>query len=54
MRNAVKFTNEGTISIAVLNKEENRKEAIVVSVKDSGSGIDPEVMPRLFEKFVTK
>jgi signal transduction histidine kinase len=23
-------------------------------VKDTGSGIDPEIMPRLFQKFVTK
>jgi signal transduction histidine kinase len=25
-----------------------------VSVKDTGSGIDPEIMPRLFTKFATK
>jgi signal transduction histidine kinase len=26
----------------------------LVSVKDSGIGIDPEIMPRLFEKFISK
>jgi two-component system sensor histidine kinase VicK len=27
---------------------------VVVTVKDSGSGISPEMLPRLFSKFVTK
>ena len=27
---------------------------IVVSIKDSGEGIDPEIMPRLFTKFSSK
>ena len=27
---------------------------ILVSIKDTGSGIDPEIMPRLFTKFATK
>ena len=26
----------------------------MVSVKDTGSGIDPDIMPRLFEKFASK
>ena len=25
-----------------------------ITVNDTGSGIDPEIMPRLFQKFVTK
>jgi signal transduction histidine kinase len=50
LSNALRFTNEGTISISV---ESNDKEA-VVSVKDNGQGIDPDVLPKLFTKFASK
>jgi signal transduction histidine kinase len=50
LNNALKFTNEGTISISV---ESNDNEA-VVSVKDNGQGIDPEILPKLFTKFASK
>jgi two-component system sensor histidine kinase VicK len=33
---------------------ENDKEFAVVSVKDTGSGIDSEILHRLFTKFATK
>ena len=48
--NAIKFTKEGTISIIT----EEKDSKVVVSVKDTGTGIDPEIIPRLFSKFVTK
>ena len=32
----------------------NNKEVIIVSIKDTGSGIDSKILPRLFEKFVSK
>jgi|SRR5689334_2549782 signal transduction histidine kinase len=32
----------------------NEKAKIVIGIKDSGIGIDPEIMPRLFTKFATK
>ncbi len=35
------------------NKNCNVSEA-VVKIKDTGSGIDPEILPRLFSKFATK
>ena len=35
------------------NKNYNVSEA-VVKIKDTGSGIDPEILPRLFSKFATK
>ncbi|MFL6355143.1 MAG: ATP-binding protein [Nitrososphaeraceae archaeon] len=50
LRNAVKFTNEGTITI----KAEKKEDHVLVSIKDTGSGIDPEIIPRLFTKFATK
>jgi two-component system sensor histidine kinase VicK len=48
--NATKFTERGSISIA--SRKENSH--ITVTVKDSGSGIDSDVLPKLFTKFVTK
>ena len=43
---------ERTISISV---EENTSGGqAIVSIRDSGIGIDPEILPRLFCKFVTK
>lgn len=50
MRNAIKFTEEGTISVRI---EEKGGEA-VVAVRDTGKGIDPEILPRLFTKFASK
>ena len=52
MNNAIKFTLKGTITVTTKNKEENNE--IIVSIKDTGSGIDPEIMSRLFSKFATK
>jgi signal transduction histidine kinase len=49
--NAVKFTKRGgTVSI---NIEKENNNWIIVSIKDTGIGIDPDVMPKLFAKFVT-
>lgn len=53
LSNAVKFTKVGSIIVKVGRDQKNTKEAII-SVKDSGKGIDPEVVPRLFGKFASK
>jgi len=54
LSNALNFTKVGTISITN-EKLKNRKSYVaIVSIKDSGSGIDPQIMPLLFTKFVTK
>jgi signal transduction histidine kinase len=51
LSNAIKFTTEGTISVSTEKKDDNQG---IVSVKDTGSGIDHEILPRLFSKFSAK
>jgi two-component system sensor histidine kinase VicK len=50
LNNAMKFTKEGSITI---NAEKSDGKA-VVSVKDTGQGIDPVMFPKLFSKFAAK
>ena len=55
--NALKFTEEGSITVAINNKiskDNIDNNQVIVSVKDTGTGIDPEILPRLFSKFATK
>jgi signal transduction histidine kinase len=63
--NSVKFIDsEGKISVTVEKNEDDKsnhvnirtknKDMIFVTVKDNGKGIDEEIMPKLFTKFVTK
>jgi len=54
LSNAIKFTKEeGTITVAT-EKRSNNMDLLLVRVKDTGTGIDDDIMPRLFEKFVTR
>jgi signal transduction histidine kinase len=58
LNNAIKFTNEGSISISVEKKKDNENEEkykeVIISVKDTGTGIDLDIFPRLFTKFATR
>jgi signal transduction histidine kinase len=60
LNNAIKFTQKGTISISLDRKREQdgndagNQDYVVISVKDTGQGIDPETLPSLFTKFSTK
>jgi PAS domain S-box-containing protein len=48
--NAVKFTNEGG-SISIRTSNEQADHQLQVEVVDNGIGIEPEVLPRLFNAF---
>ena len=57
LNNAIKFTKEGTVTVTTTVKRKDNGDAggeIVVAVNDTGTGIDHELMPRLFTKFATK
>jgi signal transduction histidine kinase len=54
VNNAVKFTKVGTVTVAAAKVEEKDRQQVIISVKDTGTGIDPEMSPRLFTKFATK
>jgi signal transduction histidine kinase len=67
LENAIKFTEKGTVTISTRKIKRNdiesdggeggegkAAEEIIIAVKDTGTGIDPELMPRLFTKFAAK
>ena len=54
LNNAFKFTTDGSISISIISEENEEDGKVIVSIKDTGTGIDLELFPRLFSKFATK
>jgi two-component system, OmpR family, sensor histidine kinase VicK len=53
LNNALKFTCDGLVSGGIARKIDKKEgpekqEVAVVSIEDTGSGIDPEIYPRLF------
>jgi two-component system, OmpR family, sensor histidine kinase VicK len=57
LSNSIKFTNQGEISINLFEKiqdEGDGKTEVLVSVTDTGSGINSEIFGRLFSKFASK
>jgi two-component system, OmpR family, sensor histidine kinase VicK len=54
LNNATKFTKEGAVSVTLEKKKEDNQQEVLVSVKDSGTGIHSDILPRLFSKFATK
>ena len=56
--NAVKFSKpkvnkEGGVGVININTE-NVDDQAIVTITDAGTGIDPEIIPRLFDKFASK
>ena len=58
LNNAITFTKEGSITVIVEKRKKDntndKYEEILVSIKDTGTGIHTEVLPKLFTKFTTK
>jgi signal transduction histidine kinase len=52
INNALKFTSDGNIIIST-TKSDKSNEAII-TITDSGTGLDPDTVPHLFSKFKTK
>jgi signal transduction histidine kinase len=50
LNNAIKFTEKGEVAV-ILNERDGQA---IVSVRDTGTGIAPEIYPKLFTKFATK
>lgn len=48
MDNSIKYTPKGSIHVWLQKTPENK---ILLSISDTGVGIRPEILPRLFEKF---
>jgi signal transduction histidine kinase len=55
LSNAIKFTKKGEIFVSIRKENSNSiNPYAIVTVKDNGEGIDPEILPKIFSKFVTK
>ena len=53
--NALKFTKSGTVSVSIEEvKNDDYKKEFIAAIKDTGTGIDSDIMPQLFTKFVSK
>jgi signal transduction histidine kinase len=50
-KNANKFTEKGTVTVAAQQGQENGRDWITLSVADTGIGMTPEQMDKLFQEF---
>jgi signal transduction histidine kinase len=51
MSNANKFTDHGTITIDARQGQEDGRDLVAISVADTGIGMTPEQMGKLFQEF---
>ena len=55
LSNAIKFTKKGEIFVSIRKENNNSINPFaLVTVKDNGEGIDSEILPKIFSKFITK
>ena len=57
LSNAIKFTQNGEIFVSTVEKKEddyNHVNYALVTVRDTGEGINPEILPKIFSKFITQ
>jgi signal transduction histidine kinase len=52
--NAISFSHEGKIRVILKSEKQNGQNFLIISVKDMGPGIDPEISSKLFTKFASK
>ena len=53
--NAFKFTDKNdSIYIKLKRELYEKQQYAIITIKDTGKGIDPEIMPRLFTKFTSR
>jgi len=52
--NAVSFSHEGKIHVILKVEKQDGQHFLIISVKDTGPGIDPEILSKLFTKFASK
>ncbi len=51
LSNAYKYTNEGKVDLVVDCINKNNTSRLIISVEDTGRGIKPELIDKLFDKF---
>ena len=52
--NALSFSHEGKIKVVLKKGKRNGQNFLLIRVKDTGPGIDPEILSKLFTKFASK
>ncbi|MDR2949705.1 MAG: response regulator [Prevotella sp.] len=51
LSNAFKYTQKGNITLTLRNVEENNANYTEIEVKDTGKGISPEAISRIFDRY---
>lgn len=54
VNNSFKFSNENSkVTITIKESFDNENNVVVVSISDEGRGISQDILPHLFERFIT-